>query len=105
MAVIQDLPPELLLKIIEHGINHKEENEESSNSQQFRNTSLVARAWTTPSQELLVYTSSLSRVVRFLEGDIGTLSATFRVKKLVVSRGHSRELGLLGRSLLLVEQL
>ncbi|ORY89638.1 hypothetical protein BCR35DRAFT_155470 [Leucosporidium creatinivorum] len=105
MAVIQDLPPELLRKILEHGIVDEYEEEKGSNTSHFRNTSLVVRAWTGPSQELLLYTSNLPQVTRFLEQHSTTPSPHVRVEKLVVTPVDGRELELLGRSKLVVEKL
>ncbi|ORY78886.1 hypothetical protein BCR35DRAFT_304908 [Leucosporidium creatinivorum] len=57
MAVIQDLPPELLRRILELL------SEDGHPESEFCSTSLVARAWRQPSHELRLYTNDLSGLV------------------------------------------
>ncbi|KAI5479776.1 hypothetical protein MNV49_002588 [Pseudohyphozyma bogoriensis] len=56
MATLQSLPPELIIKILEHSIESDLSTTldwDEKRRRQLRSTSLVARSWTEPSQRLL----------------------------------------------------
>ncbi|ORY76224.1 hypothetical protein BCR35DRAFT_305856 [Leucosporidium creatinivorum] len=60
MAVIQDLPPEILLRVLELPIGDEEAYGSRDTRKRLARTALVARSWRAPSQRLLALTFTMS---------------------------------------------
>nr|CRX79025.1 hypothetical protein [Leucosporidium scottii] len=96
MAQIEDLPPEILHRILQLGASMSDER--GRRGLDFGSTSLVARRWRKPSQDLLVFTCSTKHIFSLSAAHYTVAISGQAVRQLDVSVEDRGRLQLVGQS-------